>query len=38
MFKAIASDLDGTLLLHGAQELNPEIYDIILEYKISKNA
>ena len=33
MFKAIASDLDGTLLLHGAQELNPEIYDIILEYK-----
>lgn len=33
MFKAIASDLDGTLLLHGAQELNPEIYDIISEFK-----
>ena len=33
MIKAIASDLDGTLLLHGAQALNPEIYDIILELK-----
>ncbi len=33
MVKIIASDLDGTLLLHGAQELNPEIYDIILELK-----
>lgn len=30
MIKVIASDLDGTLLLHGAQEINPEIYDIIL--------
>lgn len=29
MIKAIASDLDGTLLLHGAQSLNPEIYDIV---------
>ena len=33
MIKLIASDLDGTLLLNGAQELNPEIYDIILELK-----
>ena len=33
MVKVIASDLDGTLLLHGAKELNPEIYDIILELK-----
>ena len=33
MIKAIASDLDGTLLLHGAQSLNPEIYDIILKLK-----
>lgn len=33
MIKAIASDLDGTLLLHGAQALNPEIYDIILKLK-----
>ena len=32
MLKAIASDLDGTLLLHGAQALNPEIYDIILKF------
>lgn len=31
MTKLIASDLDGTLLLHGAQALNPEIYDIILK-------
>lgn len=33
MIKLIASDLDGTLLLHGAQELNPEIFDIILALK-----
>ena len=33
MIKAIASDLDGTLLLHGAQSLNPKIYDIILKLK-----
>lgn len=33
MLKLIASDLDGTLLLHGAQKLNPEIYDLILELK-----
>ena len=33
MIKLIASDLDGTLLLHGAQSLNPEIYDIILKLK-----
>lgn len=29
MIKLIASDLDGTLLLHGAQTLNPEIFDLI---------
>lgn len=33
MIKLIASDLDGTLLLHGAQQLNPEIYDLILQLK-----
>lgn len=33
MIKLIASDLDGTLLLNGAQQLNPEIYDLILELK-----
>ena len=29
MIKLIASDLDGTLLKNGAQELNPRIYNII---------
>lgn len=29
MFKLIASDLDGTLLQNGAQELNPVVYDQI---------
>lgn len=33
MIKLIASDLDGTLLLNGAQTLNPEIYDLILKLK-----
>lgn len=33
MIKAIASDLDGTLLLNGAQALNPEIFDIIAQLK-----
>ena len=33
MIKLIASDLDGTLLLHGEQALNPEIYDLILALK-----
>ena len=33
MIKLIASDLDGTLLLHGAQELNPEIYSLIEKLK-----
>lgn len=33
MIKLIASDLDGTLLLNGAQKLNPEIHNIILELK-----
>ena len=33
MIKLIASDLDGTLLLHGAEELNPEIYDLIIKLK-----
>lgn len=31
--KLIACDLDGTLLLNGAQELNPEIFDLILALK-----
>lgn len=33
MIKLIASDLDGTLLKNGAQELNPRIYDIIRKLK-----
>lgn len=33
MIKLIASDIDGTLLPEGMKELNPEIYDIILELK-----
>ncbi len=33
MFKLIASDLDGTLLLNNAQELNPEIYEIVRSIK-----
>ena len=33
MIQFIASDLDGTLLLNGAQELNPEIFDIIRKLK-----
>lgn len=33
MIRYIASDLDGTLLQNGAQELSPEIFDLILELK-----
>lgn len=33
MIKLIASDLDGTLLQGGAQALNPEVYDLILQLK-----
>lgn len=33
MIKYIASDLDGTLLQNGAQELPPEIFDLIPELK-----
>lgn len=33
MTKLVASDIDGTLLPEGTKELNPEIYDIILELK-----
>lgn len=33
MIKLIASDLDGTLLRNGAQELNPVVYDYIRELK-----
>lgn len=33
MIKLVASDIDGTLLPEGTKELNPEIYDIILELK-----
>lgn len=31
MIKLIASDIDGTLLPEGGKELNPEIFDLILE-------
>lgn len=33
MIKLIASDLDGTLLLGGAQTLNPEVFDLIRALK-----
>ena len=33
MIKLIASDLDGTLLLNGAQRLNPEVFDLITALK-----
>ena len=33
MIKLIASDLDGTLLQNGAQELDPLIFDQIRELK-----
>lgn len=33
MIKLIASDIDGTLLKDGAQELNPELFDIISKLK-----
>lgn len=33
MISYIASDLDGTLLQNGAQSLNPEIFDLILQLK-----
>lgn len=33
MIKLVASDIDGTLLPEGNKELNPEIYDIILNLK-----
>lgn len=33
MIQYIASDLDGTLLQNGAQELNPELFDLILKLK-----
>lgn len=33
MIRLIASDLDGTLLKDGSQELNPELFDIIMKLK-----
>lgn len=33
MLKLIASDIDGTLLRGGVQALNPELFDIIKEFK-----
>lgn len=37
MIKLIASDLDGTLLLRGAQQLRPETCGLIHELKTKKN-
>ena len=34
MIKLVASDLDGTLLLNGAQQLPEEIFPLIRELKI----
>ena len=31
MIQFIASDLDGTLLQNDAQELSPELFDLILK-------
>ena len=28
MIKLVASDLDGTLLRNGAQQLNPQVFDL----------
>ena len=33
MIRYIASDLDGTLLLNGAQQLDPEVFSLILRLK-----
>ena len=33
MVKLISSDIDGTLMPEGSKEMNPEIYDVILELK-----
>ena len=33
MIQYIASDLDGTLLPDGGQDMNPEIFDLILQLK-----
>lgn len=33
MIKLIASDIDGTLLKDGAQELDPELFDVISKLK-----
>lgn len=33
MIKLIASDLDGTLLKEGTQDINPAIYDTIRKLK-----
>ncbi len=33
MIQFVASDLDGTLLQNGAQQLDPEIFDLILQLK-----
>lgn len=33
MIKYVASDLDGTLLKNNAQDLNPEVFDLILRLK-----
>ena len=33
MVRLVASDLDGTLLKDGSQELNPELFDMIMKLK-----
>lgn len=33
MYKLVASDLDGTLLLNGSHQLNPEVFDLILRLR-----
>ena len=33
MIKLIVSDIDGTLLRDGGNELNPELFDVILKLR-----
>lgn len=33
MIKLIASDIDGTLVIDGSHEVNPELYDVILKLR-----
>ncbi len=36
MIKLIVSDIDGTLVKDGENQINPEIFDVIMELKKKK--